>query len=182
MIGHYNPVNTPKIPLYHDLMWPALQATKELGGSATVSEMNERAIASAGITEEQQAVPHGEDGRMSEVAYRLHWARTHLKGIGALENSARGVWAVTDQGRSMSEPEIQTATKAWRDSFRERRLARRGGQAPGAAVRKKVQRKKAVGRTSSSRVDDSSTVSRPPRIVNTARSTVTANGGNSPGS
>jgi restriction system protein len=84
-------VTTLGIPQYHELMWPALQATKELGGSATVGEMSERAIKSAGISEEQQAVPHGEDGRMSEVEYHLHWARTHLKGIGALENSARGV-------------------------------------------------------------------------------------------
>jgi restriction system protein len=76
-------VTAPKIPQYHELMWPALQATKELGGSATVGEMNERAMASAGISEEQQAVAHGEEGRMSEVEYRLHWARTHLKGIGA---------------------------------------------------------------------------------------------------
>jgi restriction system protein len=120
-----------KIPQYHELMWPALQATKELGGSATVGEMNERAIKSADISEEQQAVSHGE-GRMSEVEYRLHWARTHLKGIGALENSARGVWAVTDRGRSMSEPEVRAATKAWRDSFRERRLARRDSQTAGA--------------------------------------------------
>ena len=132
MIGHDDRVNGPKIPQYHELMWPALQATKELGGSATVSEMNERAMAAAGITEEQQAVPHGEDGRMSEVEYRLHWARTYLKGIGALENSARGVWAVTDRGRSMSEPEMRAATKAWRDSYRERRLARRASQAAGA--------------------------------------------------
>jgi Mrr N-terminal domain len=74
MIGHDSRVTAPKIPQYHELMWPALQATKELGGSATVSEMNERAMASAGITEEQQAVLHGEDGRMSEAEYRLHWA------------------------------------------------------------------------------------------------------------
>jgi hypothetical protein len=40
------------MPQYHELMWPALQATKELADSATV---NERAIASAGTTEEQQA-------------------------------------------------------------------------------------------------------------------------------
>ena len=125
-------MTTLRIPQYHELMWPALQATKDLGGSATVGEMNERAIKSAGISEEQQAVPHGEAGRMSEVEYRLHWARTHLKGIGALENSARGVWAVTDRGRSMSEPEMRTATKAWRDSFRERRLARRNSDAAGA--------------------------------------------------
>jgi restriction system protein len=132
VIGHDSWVNAPKIPQYHELMWPALQATKELGGSATVGEMNERAMAAAGITEEQQAIPHGENGRMSEVEYRLHWARTHLKGIGALENSARGVWAITDRGRSMSEPEMRAATKAWRDSFRERRLARRAGQVAGA--------------------------------------------------
>jgi restriction system protein len=132
VIGHYDHVNSLKIPQYHELMWPALQATKELGGSATVGEMNERAIKSAGISEEQQAVPHGEEGRLSEVEYRLHWARTHLKGIGALENSARGVWAVTDRGRSMSEPELRAATKAWRDSFRERRLARRNRHPVGA--------------------------------------------------
>jgi Restriction endonuclease len=42
------------------------------------------------------------------------------------------VWAVTDRGRSMSEPEMRAATKEWRDSFRERRLARRASQAAGA--------------------------------------------------
>jgi restriction system protein len=129
MIGHDDRVNALRIPRYHELMWPALQATKELGGSATVSEMNEQAIASAGISEEQQDVPH-KDGRISEVEYRLHWARTHLKGIGALENSARGVWAVTDRGRSMSEPEMRAANKAWRASLRERRLERRRSQVP----------------------------------------------------
>jgi restriction system protein len=89
-------------------------------------------MASAGISEEQQAVPHGENGRMSEVEYRLHWARTHLKGIGALENSARGVWAVTDRGRPMNEPEMRAATKTWRDSFRQRRLEQRDRLAAGA--------------------------------------------------
>ena len=119
-------MNDLKIPQYHELMWPALQATKELDGSATVSEMNEHVVKSSGITEDQQAVPH-KDVRMSEVEYRLHWARTHLKGIGALENPASGVWAVTDPGRSISEPEMKAANKAWRDSLRERRAARRSG-------------------------------------------------------
>ena len=62
MIGHDYRMTAPKIPQYHELMWPALQATKDLGGSRTVSEMNERAMTSAGITEEQQAVPHGDGG------------------------------------------------------------------------------------------------------------------------
>ena len=79
VIVHDNWVNAPKIPQYHELMWPALQATKELGLSATVSEKNERAMAAASISEEQQAVPHGDDGRMSKVEYRLHWAHTYLR-------------------------------------------------------------------------------------------------------
>jgi hypothetical protein len=110
-------------------MWPALQATKELGGSATVCEMNERAIAAAGVTEEQQAVPHGDDGRMSEVEYRLYWARTHLQGIGALDTSARGVWVVTDRGRSISEPEMRATNKAWQDSLQELGIRRRDSHA-----------------------------------------------------
>lgn len=131
MVGHDDEMTGPKIPRYYDLMWPALQATKELGGSATVGEMNELAMKSAGITEEQQAVPH-KDGRMSEVEYRLHWARTHLGGIGALKNSSRGVWAVTDRGRSLSESEMRSATKTWRESKRKERLERRSSRADGA--------------------------------------------------
>jgi restriction system protein len=64
-----------KIPQYHELMWPALEATKALGGSATVREMNERVVEDQGFSEEQQNVPHG-DGRTSEIEYRLHWAET----------------------------------------------------------------------------------------------------------
>ena len=32
---------------------------------------------------------------MTEVEYRLAWARTYLKNYGILENSSRGVWALT---------------------------------------------------------------------------------------
>ena len=66
-IGHDGPVMTLRIPQYHELMWPALQATMALGGSATVREMNERVMELGKISEEQQAVPHGNNGRMSEV-------------------------------------------------------------------------------------------------------------------
>ena len=104
-------------------MWPALKATEELGGSATVREMNARVIESQGFSEELQEVPHG-DGRTSEVEYRLAWARTHLRGIGALESSARGVWAVTDHGRSLTDAEMQAETKAWRAQLHQRRASR----------------------------------------------------------
>lgn len=116
-------MGTPRIPPYHRFMWPALQATKASGGSATVREMNDWVIASEGYSEAEQAVPHG-DGRMSEIEYRLHWARTHLKGIGALSNSARGVWTVTDHGKQITEEQMYAETKAWRTQLRLRRKAR----------------------------------------------------------
>src|SRR2546427_4693512 len=115
-----------KIPQYHELMWPALQATKAMGGSGAVREMNLRIVEEQGFSEELQAIPHGER-RMSELEYRLHWARTHLKGIGALENSARGVWAITDHGRSLTEKEMRTETKEWRGLRKGGREGRRRG-------------------------------------------------------
>ena len=102
-----------KIPQYHELMWPVLSALKELGGSATVKEIYERVVEDEHFSEEQQAVTT-KDGRMSEIQYRLHWARTHLKGIGAITNSARGVWTILDHGKAILPEQIQVETKAWR--------------------------------------------------------------------
>jgi restriction system protein len=118
------PTTPVKIPQYHELMWPALQATKALGGSATVREMNERVIEELNLSEDQQAVAHGE-GRMSELEYRLHWARTHLKGLRAMENSTRGVWAITDHGLAVTEKQMHAETKVWRAAKRAGRKARR---------------------------------------------------------
>lgn len=110
----------PKIPQYHELMWPVLTALKELGGSGTVREMYEHVVESQHFSEEQQAVAT-KDGRMSEIEYRLHWARTHLKGIGAITNSARGVWSITDKGKTLTPDQVQADTKAWRAEVQVRR-------------------------------------------------------------
>ena len=101
-------------------MWPCLQAIRELDGSATGPEMNERAMELAGLSEAQQAIPHGSEGRISEVEYRLNWARTYLKGIGALENSSRGVWSLTDHGRTVTEDAMNAETRIWKAEINER--------------------------------------------------------------
>ena len=46
-------------------------------------------------------MPHG-DNRGSQVAYRLAWTRSSLKQYGLLENSSRGVWALTAAGKSVN--------------------------------------------------------------------------------
>ena len=39
------------------------------------------------------------DGPQTKFANRCGWARTLLRGIGAVDNSARGVWTITEAGR-----------------------------------------------------------------------------------
>ena len=66
-----------------------------------MEELDDRVAEIAGLTEVQLAVPHG-DKRRSEVAYRLAWTRTYLKQYGLLENSSRGVWALTAAARNVN--------------------------------------------------------------------------------
>jgi len=78
---------------------PQLQVIpREIGGSGTIGEIDNKVIELAGLTEDQQAVLHG-NGPRTEIQYQLAWSRTYLKAMGLLENSARGVWTLTDLGR-----------------------------------------------------------------------------------
>jgi restriction system protein len=99
-------VSVADIPPYHELLWPTLQAVLELGGSASIGEIVETVIKGEGLSDGQQSVLHN-DGPGTELAYRLGWARTYLKGMGLLTNSARGVWALTDAGTAMvTDPDL----------------------------------------------------------------------------
>lgn len=91
---------TADVPQYSELLWPALQALAELGGSASIGEIVETVIKREAFTDAQQAVLHN-NGPETEIGYRLAWARTYLKGMGLLTNSARGVWALTDDGTAL---------------------------------------------------------------------------------
>jgi restriction system protein len=97
---------TTSVPSYKALHWPTLVALKVLGGSGTIGEIESKVAEIAGLADEQLAALHGE-GPDTEVNYRLAWARTYLKAAGALENSARGVWAITEEGRRLQESDME---------------------------------------------------------------------------
>jgi restriction system protein len=96
---------TAAIPSHRHMLWPALDAVRALGGSGRIEEIDAKAIEIGGFSEEQQALLHGE-GPRTELEYRLAWARTLLGWMGALENSARGVWSLTDLGRTITPQEV----------------------------------------------------------------------------
>jgi len=84
------------LPSFDELIIPTVSALKELGGSGTIEEINNKVYEIARISEGVLAIPHGEEaGTRSEVDYRLAWSRTYLKKFGLLENSSRGIWALT---------------------------------------------------------------------------------------
>ena len=91
-----------EIPTRLDLMYPTLVAVRDMGGSATKSELLERVPEIAGVTDEQLAVVFPADytklqGK-SKVLFEISWAFSCLKSIGALDNSQRGVWSITQKG------------------------------------------------------------------------------------
>jgi restriction system protein len=57
------------IPNQFELMWPTLEALRNLGGSGRVDEIVEAVIAGEGFTEEQQEVRRRPGDRMSMIEY-----------------------------------------------------------------------------------------------------------------
>lgn len=91
-----------KVPTYDQLMNPAIQALKTLGGSGTIEEIYNKVTELVDLTDEQLEVLHNPDkGGQTEIEYRLAWSRTYLKKYGILENSSRGIWALTAKGRQI---------------------------------------------------------------------------------
>jgi restriction system protein len=103
------------VPTYDAFMNPLLQAMKSLGGSGTIEEIEAKVLEIAGLSEDQVAVLHNpEKGGLTEVGYRLAWTRTYLRKAGLLENSSRGVWALTPRGMKLDrvdEKEIVRTVK-----------------------------------------------------------------------
>ena len=100
------------VPTFDKFMNPIIQALKQLGGSGTVEEINNTATEIVGITNEQLEILHDpEKGSQTEVEYRLAWARTYLKKYGVLENSSRGIWALTPKGRQLDQVNTQAVRR-----------------------------------------------------------------------
>ncbi len=95
-----------EIPPYDQLMLPLFTALNELGGSASIAEIDEYVAEHSGLPAELLDLPHNaEKSNQTEFQYRLAWARTYLKKAGLIENSSRGVWVISPDKR-----DVQTFT------------------------------------------------------------------------
>jgi restriction system protein len=89
---------------FDQLMLPLMKALVNLGGSGSIDEIYEAVVELEKFDDETLAILHNpEKSSQTEIGYRLAWARTYLKKAGFLENSSRGVWALTDKARQAPE-------------------------------------------------------------------------------
>lgn len=91
-----------KLPSFDELIIPTVKALIKLGGSGSIEEINTNVYEIYNISDEILNIPHGENGTLSEVDYRLAWSKTYLKKYGLLENSSRGVWALVNPNVDIS--------------------------------------------------------------------------------
>ena len=57
---------------------------------------------------------------MTEIEYRLMWTRTYLKKFGLIENSTRGIWALTAIGTSTENINKKEVVKVVRELIKKR--------------------------------------------------------------
>jgi restriction system protein len=122
-------VQPPAIPPYDSFLWPVITAVRATGDSGSNDEIVTTVLERSELTEDQQQVLHGE-GPQTEIAYRLAWARTYLKGMGLLNNSQRGVWNLTETGKTLTEDQIPELHRQYKLRIREARKAKPPAEAP----------------------------------------------------
>ena len=87
------------VPPYDQLFNPVLEALRKLGGSASNEELDAEVVRTLDLPPAVVELGHLGSTTQTELEYRTAWARTYLKKAGLIENSGRGVWALTQKGR-----------------------------------------------------------------------------------
>ena len=121
-------IDAERVPDLPGMMLATVEALKELGGSATIQELDERVIELEGVTETEQAFTMAGSENRLRVNYYLAWARTYLRRGNGLVNSSRGIWALTETGaaittRAHTHAIYEQVTQEERERARIKRLA-----------------------------------------------------------
>src|SRR6266852_2624630 len=119
-------VDKSDLPSFEKYFPPTVLSMKQRGGSATIEELEEDVAKIMKLPEPILAVPH-KTGTRSQFQYELAWVRTYLKKAGLAENSARGVWALTDAGEKTSEKDLLLIPKKVRWANKEKTAAAQNG-------------------------------------------------------
>lgn len=104
---------TINLPKYDDFMLPTLMALQDLGGSASIEEIQDHLSETMGLSQEQLDAAYPKSGALV-APDRMSWARSHLKIAGMLASGGKGIWILTDLGReatTLSAAQVKAQVK-----------------------------------------------------------------------
>lgn len=108
---------------FDDLYNPILEALHNLGGSASVAEIEDFVIDFLNLSEEEIGDIHR--GTTTKLNYRLRWGRNYLKNFGLLVNSERGVWALTATGLKTTKVDKKIVNKTVRSINKKKQIEKK---------------------------------------------------------
>jgi restriction system protein len=109
------------IPKYDELFNPVLKALHDLGGSATNQELEDKVIEVLQLSEEE-AYERREGKSQTRLNYRVGWAKSYLKKTGYVDNTERGVWALTAAGQKTSHVERSSIKRQVQAEFAKKEI------------------------------------------------------------
>ncbi len=115
------------IPAIEYMMSPTLLALHNLGGSGTNDDIYSEVVEILNLTPEQEAVMHiSAKSPMTEIKYRLLWARTRLKQAGYIDNPRRAFWELTEKGWNTNALDLTTARNEFATKSKSQLVESRG--------------------------------------------------------
>jgi restriction system protein len=113
---------------YSNLVVPLLDALKALGGSGLPREVSDKMAEMLDIPENitSELLPSG----ALKFHNRVAWTRNYLAREGLLDSSKRGVWVLTEKGRTASynAEQAREMIDKWLEYFKNQRLSRSATQ------------------------------------------------------
>ncbi len=87
-----------KGPQFVRYFQPVINALLELGGSGRPEEVEDLIVEQLGLSDDarNEQIPSGQ----SRFSNKVNWARFYLARAGLIDSSTRGVWSLTEKGRS----------------------------------------------------------------------------------
>ncbi|MCY1320387.1 Mrr restriction system protein [compost metagenome] len=112
-----------------------LRALDTLGGSGTISEIDDAVFTALGLPEGVLAVVYEKSGSPI-FPDRCSWARSYLKMAGLLGSGGRGIWVLTEAGRNqLAAGSENSVRRLVADAYNERAQVYRERAAARAAIR-----------------------------------------------
>lgn len=90
------------IPKFDELFELTIEAIGFSGGTASIYAIEEYVADKLELSEDERMEVHNlQEGKRTELGYRLAWSRNYLKNAGLIENKERTVWELTETGKNI---------------------------------------------------------------------------------